>query len=106
MAVVRLRLRSTSWFSQEGDNKDKDISGDVTWSIGNVNKGDLLAEAPNSVTKNTTGKWQITGGRMVGAATEEQSATFELVAKKDGDVLATFQIQLKFADIFDQPVTP
>ncbi len=92
--------------SQEDNNKDNDISGDVTWSIGNVNKGDLLAEAPNSVTKNTTGKWQITGGRMVGAATEEQSATFELVAKKDGDILATFQIQLKFADIFDQPTNP
>ncbi len=43
---------------------------------------------------------------MVGAATEEQSATFELVAKKDGDILATFQIQLKFADIFDQPTNP
>lgn len=82
------------------ENNEGDISERVDWSIGNVNKGDLLAEAPNSVTKNTTGKWQITGGRMVGAATEEQSATFELVAKKDGAVLATFQIQLKFADIF------
>ncbi|MCD8135218.1 MAG: hypothetical protein LUH01_04385 [Parabacteroides gordonii] len=84
------------------ENNEGDISERVDWSIGNVNKGDLLAEAPNSVTKNTTGKWQITGGRMVGAATEEQSATFELVAKKDGAVLATFQIQLKFADIFSQ----
>ena len=82
------------------ENNEGDISERVDWSIGNVNKGDLLAEAPNRVTKNTTGKWQITGGRMVGAATEEQSATFELVAKKDGAVLATFQIQLKFADIF------
>ncbi len=84
------------------ENNEGDISERVDWSIGNVNKGDLLAEAPNSVTKNTTGKWQITGGRMVGAATEEQCATFELVAKKDGAVLATFQIQLKFADIFSQ----
>lgn len=84
------------------ENNEGDISERVDWSIGNVNKGDLLAEAPNSVTKNTVGKWQITGGRMVGAATEEQSATFELVAKKDGAVLATFQIQLKFADIFSQ----
>ncbi|WP_298550073.1 hypothetical protein [uncultured Parabacteroides sp.] len=89
------------------ENNEGDISKQVDWSIGNVNKGDLLAEAPNSVTQNnTTGKWQITGGRMVGAATKEQSATFELIAKKGGVVLATFQIQLKFADIFDQAANP
>lgn len=86
--------------SQE-ENGDVDLSDQVTWSIGKVDKGDLLAEAPKEVTKNTNGKYQITGGRMVGAATEEQSATFELIAKKDGSVLATFQIQLKFADIFE-----
>lgn len=83
------------------ENNDGDISQQVDWSIGNVNMGDLLAEAPNNVTK-IDKRWQITGGRMVGAATEEQSATFELIAKKDGVVLATFQIQLKFADIFSQ----
>lgn len=86
--------------SQE-ENGDVDLSDQVTWSIGKVDKGDLLAEVPKEVTKNTNGKYQITGGRMVGAATEEQSATFELIAKKDGSVLATFQIQLKFADIFE-----
>ncbi len=92
--------------SQDGVNANQDISKDVTWSIGNVNKGDLLAETPNDVsTKDTQGYWQITGGRMVGAATEEQSASFELIARKDGAILATFQIQLKFADLFSEKTT-
>lgn len=91
--------------SQE-ENGDVDLSDQVTWSIGKVDKGDLLAEAPNNIEQATidgTVHYQITGGRMVGAATKEQSATFELIAKakKDGSVLATFQIQLKFADIFE-----
>ncbi|WP_075557197.1 fimbrial protein [Parabacteroides timonensis] len=89
--------------SQE-ENGDVDLSDQVTWSIGKVDKGDLLAEAPNKIEQATmdgASRYQITGGRMVGAATKDQSSTFELIAKKDGSVLATFQIQLRFADLFE-----
>lgn len=89
--------------SQE-ENGNVDLSDQVTWSIGKVDKGDLLAEAPNKIEQATmdgASRYQITGGRMVGAATKDQSATFELIAKKDGSVLATFQIQLRFADLFE-----
>ncbi|MCL3851710.1 MULTISPECIES: hypothetical protein [Parabacteroides] len=92
-------------FSQE-ESGETDLSDQVTWSIGKVDKGDLLAEAPNKIEQATIDgalRYQITGGRMVGAATKDQSATFELIAKtkSNGSVLATFQIQLRFADLFE-----
>ena len=43
-------------------------------------------------------RYQITGGRMVGAATKDQKRDLQIDCKERRQCLAAFQIQLRFAD--------
>lgn len=81
------------------ENKELNVN-DLTWSIDNskVNNDDGLLVGDLSI-KGT----EITG-RMIGAATDTQTATFILeVRNPDAKRTLSFTVTLKFVDIFKQP---